>query len=150
MPGDRGLRASMRRSLRRPGIWDSPGLHLGLSQFTSISFMKKKKRKAELNLRSSRQLLYFVALCFDLHQNCAVVPWRRRRSSGCRIAPAAPPADTSGCLSQPGLGQSWPGLRLWRGTPKRVNTGADSPAQTDKLRSAVSLMVDGHDSVIHG
>lgn len=40
-----GLTASMRRSLRRVGVWDSPRLDLGLSQFTSTSFEKKSTEK---------------------------------------------------------------------------------------------------------
>lgn len=43
-----GLTASMRRSLRRVGVWGSPRLDLGLSQFTSTSFEKKKSTEKKI------------------------------------------------------------------------------------------------------
>lgn len=75
-----GLTASMRRSLRRVGVWDSPRLDLGLSQFTSTSFEKKKKsteKKSCMNMMNSLCVVFMstdVRSHFELHHNSAGVP----------------------------------------------------------------------------
>lgn len=74
-----GLTASMRRSLRRVGVWDSPRLDLGLSQFTSTSFEKKKstEKKTPMNMINSLCVVFMrtdVCSHFELHHNSAGVP----------------------------------------------------------------------------